>query len=81
MGTVESRRTSFESLVASTFGDFNVLKSSLYSRCLTMLVLLSFVLKLTTPMGSFDLKEKEKMKKIPCALLDFAHFLGPETSY
>ena len=30
-----------------------------------MLVLLSFVLKLTTPMAGFD----------------FAHFLGPETGY
>ena len=40
-----------------------------------MFVLLSFVLKLTPPMGGFD------KKTTPCALLDFAHLLGPETSY
>ena len=36
---------------------FNVLTPCLYSvRCLTVLVLLSFVLKLTTPIGGFDKK-------------------------
>ena len=57
---------------------FNVLTPSLYSvRCLTVLVLLSFVLKLTTP-NRFRLKNKNKK---PCAVLDFAHLLGPETGY
>ena len=31
---------------------------------------------LTSPMIGFDLKEKN-----PCALLNFACFLGPETGY
>ena len=47
---------------------FNVLTPSLYSvRCLTVLVLLSFVLKLTTPIG-FDLKNKIK-SLAPCLIL------------
>ena len=55
---------------------FNVLTPSLYSvRCLTVLVC-CFV-KLTTPIG-FDNK---KYNKKPCAVLDFAHLLGPETGY
>ena len=47
---------------------FNVLTPSLYSvRCLTVLVLLSFVLKLTTPIG-FDKKIKIK-SLVPCLIL------------
>ena len=47
---------------------FNVLTPSLYSvRCLTVLVLLSFVLKLTTPIG-FD-KKKYKKSLVPCLIL------------
>ena len=43
-----------------------------------MLVLLRLCyhsLKLTSPMGD------QKKKKKPCALFDFAYFLGPETGY
>ena len=47
---------------------FNVLTHSLYSvRCLTILVLLSFVLKLTTQIGGFD--EINKKRLVPCLIL------------